>query len=147
MRNFLLMQLPRPSALRPLGADFDRFLYAHVGADGDGGVLTVISALARLGFDPWEQAAILARLPLDKAARALSALLAKLLAASGEPPDLMPLANQLVSLLPRESSRDMPASVLVARLPIGVIRSRWFGPLLFVVCVLLLLAARSLMEP
>ncbi len=91
--------------LQPLGSHFDRFLYAHVGADRHGGLLSVISALARLGVDPWEQAATLARLSVDSAVRELSALLAKLPAIPGESLDPIPLARHLVSLLPHDPLR------------------------------------------
>jgi hypothetical protein len=91
--------------LRPLGSHFDPFLYAHVGADRHGGLLSVISALARLGVDPWEQAATLARLSVDGAVRELSALLARLPAIPGESLDPIILAKRLVSLLPRDPDR------------------------------------------
>jgi hypothetical protein len=92
--------------LLPLGSQFDRFLYADVGADRHGGLLSVISALARLDVDPWEQAALLARLPADGAERELAALLARLPAIPGESLDTVALARQLVSLLPRDPGRS-----------------------------------------
>ena len=46
-----------------LGAEFNDFLFAAIGADAGGTYLTVVSALARLDLDPWAEAAILARLP------------------------------------------------------------------------------------
>jgi hypothetical protein len=91
--------------LLPLGSQFDRFLYAHVGADRHGGLLSVISALARLDVDPWEQAGTLARLPADRAVLALAALLGKLPAGPGEPLDAVTLSRHLVSLLPRDPNR------------------------------------------
>ena len=39
-----------------LGREFDKFLYASVGNDNDGMPLTVLSALARMDVDPWEEA-------------------------------------------------------------------------------------------
>jgi hypothetical protein len=89
------------AALNPLGTDFDRFLYSQVGEDQHGGLLSVVSALARAGVDPWEQAAILARLPVDSAVRMLCALLAKLPAGAGQPVDAIAVATRLVTLLPR----------------------------------------------
>jgi hypothetical protein len=92
---------PQTTALNPLGTDFDRFLYSQVGEDHHGDLLSVVSALARVGVDPWEQAAILARLPVASAARMLAALLAKLPAGPGAPVDSLALATHLVTLLPR----------------------------------------------
>jgi hypothetical protein len=37
-------------------AEFDNFLYASIGADRNGMPLSVLSALARLDLDPWEEA-------------------------------------------------------------------------------------------
>jgi hypothetical protein len=100
-----MTRTPQATALNPLGSDFDRFLYADVGADRHGGLLSVISALARLGLDPWEQAAMLARMPVDAAIRALSALLAGLPATTVAGADTVPLATRLVMLLPRAPRR------------------------------------------
>lgn len=91
----------------PLGKQFDRFLYAQVGDDQRGGVLSVVSALARGGVDPWEQAAILARAPTDSAEQTLYALLMKLPAESGRPADPKAVAIRLVALLPQAASLSM----------------------------------------
>ena len=39
------------------------FLFAEVGSERNGAQLTILSVLARLGKDPWAEAARLARLP------------------------------------------------------------------------------------
>ncbi len=44
----------------PLGSEFDNFLFAPIGVDKNGMVLSVVSALARLDVDPWEEAEELA---------------------------------------------------------------------------------------
>jgi hypothetical protein len=98
------MKPPRHSTvLNPLGSDFDRFLYAEVGDDHRGGQLSVVSALARSGVDPWDEAARLAAMIKEVAARALADLLARLPAGSGQPVDPLSVATRLVSLLPRGS--------------------------------------------
>ena len=43
-------------SFRPLRTDLDRFLFAAVGDEIDGMPLSVISALTRLGLDPWQEA-------------------------------------------------------------------------------------------
>jgi hypothetical protein len=93
------------TALHPLGLDFDGFLYAPVGDDRHGGLLSVISALARVGVDPWDEAASLARLPAQSAVLRLSALLAKLPEGTGKPADPVPVAAHLVTLLPHGPMR------------------------------------------
>ncbi len=136
----------RSGALNPLGSDFDRFLYEQVGADRHGGLLSVISALARLGVDPWEQAAILARLPVDGAVRALAALLARLPAGTGEPVDPIPVATHLVTLLPRAPQRAEPDAAFADQGNVRTVTSLWFKALLGVVFLLLLLGVQRLLE-
>jgi hypothetical protein len=59
------------AALSPLiGPEFDKFLYAPIVEN-----LSVLSALARLDIDPWQEAVSLARMPRDAAAARLSALI------------------------------------------------------------------------
>jgi hypothetical protein len=136
------MTSPRQSAaLRPLGLDFDPFLYAPVGDDQHGGLLSVISALARVGVDPWEQAAMLARLPLDAAVGALSALLEKLPAGSGKPADATHVATRLVALLPNGSTRTTRLTIATAlrtRRSIAITSNRLLTLVLFGIVALLL---------
>jgi hypothetical protein len=40
-----------------LGPEFENFLFAPIGEDSNGMVLSVLSALARLDIDPWQEAA------------------------------------------------------------------------------------------
>jgi hypothetical protein len=51
-----------------LHSDLNDFLFAAVGDEPNGMPLNVISALTRLGMDPWEEAARLAALPKALAA-------------------------------------------------------------------------------
>jgi hypothetical protein len=54
--------------------EFDDFLYAPIGADGGEMPLSVLSALARLDLDPWQEAAELSELPKGTATQRLAAL-------------------------------------------------------------------------
>ena len=139
---------PRQFAvLNPLGVDFDRFLYAPVGDDQQGGLLSVVSALARVGVDPWEQAALLTRMPLDGAVEALSVLLAKLPAGSGRPVDPFPLATHLVSLLPHAAHQSAPpAHAAVSQTGMRTASSRWFMVLLYLGCIVLLVVTQHFMK-
>jgi hypothetical protein len=69
-------------SLRPqyslLNSEFNDFLFARLGEEKTGIELTVLSALTRLGFDPWGEAARLAGLPPHAAARALAKTIALL---------------------------------------------------------------------
>ena len=55
-------------------SEFNEFLYAFVGEEESGIRLTVLSALARIGLDPWREAARLADLPREAATRALATI-------------------------------------------------------------------------
>ncbi len=67
------------AALAPLiGAQFDKFLYAPIREDRNGTPLSVLSALARLDVDPWQEALSLALMPKATAAARLAALIAAL---------------------------------------------------------------------
>ena len=52
-----------PDAFALKNSGLDRFLFAEIGPELNGATLTMLSALARLGFDPWDEAARWARLP------------------------------------------------------------------------------------
>jgi hypothetical protein len=57
------------AALSPLiRPEFDEFLEASIGEDRNGTTLSVLSALARLEVDPWQEATNLARMTREAAA-------------------------------------------------------------------------------
>ena len=89
---------PDPPAGR---AAFEAFLSASIGPDADGSELTVLSALARLGLDPWSEAAHLAALPRDAAAQALALTLAELPPGNRTLADMADIASRLADRLPR----------------------------------------------
>lgn len=85
-------------------SEFNDFLFAFVGEEKSGLQLTVLSALARLGFDPWEEAARLAELPQESATSALTATIAGLPEGDWKASDSRSIATRLVNRLPRRSS-------------------------------------------
>lgn len=98
----------------PDGNNFDRFLYASVGEDRNGYVVTVLSALARLGLDPWQEASELGALSRDVAHNRLSSLLSGF----GDVPALLlehgSKARELAHLLPQDHSQERSRSGLSA---------------------------------
>lgn len=82
-------------------SEFNAFLFAPVGEEKTGLPLTVLSALSRLGIDPWGEAARLASLPVDAAVQALSAAIARLPVGDWKPSDTSTIAARLVAFLPR----------------------------------------------
>ncbi len=90
-----------------LTCQFDDFLYAHVDEGGGTTPLSVLSMLARLDLDPWEEAAKLARLPRAAAAKKLFDFIA---ATSGAPNDAETVSDRLLKLLPsRVDTAVLPA--------------------------------------
>ncbi len=139
------------SALNPLlGPEFDKFLFAPIGEQSNGMLLSVLSALARLDLDPWQEAAKLARLPGKTATERLASLIASLPETSlpdesWAHPDPETSAARLVALLPRQAGIIVsPATALPG---IGAVTgSRAFFhvmSLIFVLSVLFFVAGRQ----
>jgi hypothetical protein len=90
-------------------SEYNPFLFAVVG-EGDRGLpITVLSALTRLGIDPWEEAARLSDLPREVAARALAETISALPRQDPQAPDSEALAARLVNWLPARSAPVIPA--------------------------------------
>jgi hypothetical protein len=97
-----------------LGSEFDAFLFASIGEDKNGMMLSVVSALARLDIDPWQEASSLNGMPVEIATKRLAFLIKKL-------PEMLPvhlesgkIAERLIALLPScsNSRRASPRKTL-----------------------------------
>ena len=86
--------------LNPNPPEFERFLYATVGEDRQGTDVTVVSALSRLGLDPWKEAADLATLNRSAASSQLGKLLSRLSDVPSLTLDNRAVAAKLAALLP-----------------------------------------------
>lgn len=82
-----------------LGSELDAFLFAPIGEEGNGMLLSVVSALARLDVDPRQEAAQLARLPAATATRRLTSLLEALPDTAPARQEPATVAARLVGLL------------------------------------------------
>jgi hypothetical protein len=91
-----------------INSEFNDFLFESLGDAENGAELTVLSALTRLGFDPWAEAARLADLPRETAARALGTALAALPESDWQISDSRAIAARLVGRLPRRGSPIIP---------------------------------------
>ena len=97
-------------------SEFNDFLFAFVGEEKSGQQLTVLSALARLGLDPWGEAARLAGLSRDAATRALTVTIGTLPEGDWEQADAPSIASRLIDLLPnRRSPMTGPAPTSTAK--------------------------------
>jgi hypothetical protein len=92
--------MTQPSRVPMLGRQFDQFLHAPVVQEANGMPLTVLSALARLNIDPWDEAQRLAKLPREAAALALSAVIAALPNGPAAGPNAQAIVARLTALLP-----------------------------------------------
>jgi hypothetical protein len=84
----------------PLDRGFDRFLYASV-LEREELPVSVLSALARQGLDPWHEAIRLAGLPRGQAAHSLSETILRC-GAAASPGAATETAWRLVELLPAQ---------------------------------------------
>jgi hypothetical protein len=88
------------NAYAPVLPEMDTFLFASVGEEEKGIPLSVLSALARLGLDPRNEAVRLSHLKSKAAAGQLGRLLARLPNRPWTPSDIRRIAGKLVELLP-----------------------------------------------
>ena len=99
--------MTRSTSLSPLGSEFDNFLFAPIGEDKNGMLLSVVSALARLDVDPWQEADELARLPREAAIARLASWIAALPEDRRRHPDPGKIAGRLIALLPRQARSNI----------------------------------------
>ncbi len=93
-----------PQAFPSLGPEYEPFLYAVVCDEGNGTSLTMVSAIARTGADPWKEAARIAKLPKAAALEALARMIPDRGGA-----DRVAIADRLFALLPAaRANRNIP---------------------------------------
>ena len=115
------------ASIHALGTEFNDFLFALVGEDRNGMPLSVVSVLARMDLDPWVEAARLADLPAETAARKLAAWLDALSDPALKPAGPDTRAVGLIALLPRRVTHTPPPPVdrtgaVAAARPEGLIK-------------------------
>ena len=96
------MALPAEFSL--LHSEFNGFLFAPIGDQTGGLPLSVLSALTRLGMDPWREAARLSDLPKDLAVAELSGSINRLPRKCWEQSDTQGIAARLIELLPHRGA-------------------------------------------
>jgi len=92
--------MKQSAMLSSRGSEFDAFLFAPIGEEKNGMLLSVLSALARLGLDPWREAAELARMSNQVALQRLTSLIEALPEAPSTRPAPSAISARLVALLP-----------------------------------------------
>jgi hypothetical protein len=92
-------------------SDLNEFLFADVGTEANGMILSVASVLARQGNDPWREAGRLADLPKAEATDSLARMIAGMPRSLWGLPDAIAIAVRLTGLLPARPARG-PARIV-----------------------------------
>lgn len=102
-----------PSVSSPTSI-YNDFLFAPICEEANGMRLSVLSALARLNVDPWEEATHLASMPKVDAERTLVSTLDLVSGRSWKPTEAAVIAARLVRLLPQGSGAPTSAATEIA---------------------------------
>ncbi len=102
-------------------SEYNAFLFAALGEEKTGMQLTDLTALIRLGFDPWQEAARLSGLSKAAAVQALMAAMARLPEGDWNASALPEIAARLVGSLPgRVTPAAPPNPAKPFSLPFGL---------------------------
>ena len=91
-------------------SELNDFLFAFIGEEKSGQELTVLSAFARLGLDPWKEGARLSKLPKEAAIHALATMIADMPGGDWSLSDSRTIAMRLVNFFPRSGSLSARSS-------------------------------------
>lgn len=122
-----------PSASIP-SSRYNDFLFAPICEDANGTRLSVLSALARMDVDPWEEAAKLAAMPKAITQSALISTLELLSGRSWKTPEAEVVAARLIQLLPEGAKAPKAAAGEIAGVR-GQRTSYWLMWLFFAVAI------------
>ncbi|TVP69448.1 MAG: hypothetical protein EA339_14605 [Rhodobacteraceae bacterium] len=93
--------MPTLEDMRQGGTPFDTFLYATLGKDRNDNSVTVLSALARAGMEPWDAASDLAGLTRDEAHSRLDSVLIRFTDVPTLKDNHAAVSRSLIDLLPQ----------------------------------------------
>jgi hypothetical protein len=104
-------------------SDLNTFLYADVGIELNGSNLTMLSVLARLGRDPWAEAARWTNLPKAASIASLAQSIGRMPLSPGALANADVTASRLITLLPvhtKSPRQGISAAVTRSAVPIWV---------------------------
>jgi hypothetical protein len=126
----------RPSVSSPTSR-YDDFLFASICEEANGMRLSVLSALARMNVDPWDEATRLAAMPKAVAERTLVSILDLVSGRKWNPSEAEVVAARLVRLLPQRGDAATIAAADAAR--VGARRTNyWWVWVVFAIAISLL---------
>jgi|SRR5438874_6112211 len=91
-------------------SEYNAFLFASVGEEKSGLQLTVLTALTRLGFNAWDEAARLSDLAKNAAAGELATTIGRLPERDWKASEAEAIAARLVIFLPGRSAIEVPST-------------------------------------
>ena len=121
-----------------LRKDFDDFLFAPVGNDSDGTPVTLLTVLARLGVDPWEEAAELAHLSREPAMQRLASRLEAMPNGPASAADTVTIATRLIALLHRVPTRSASKPEVPLQVKV-LMQSKGINPAFYVLIGLIIM--------
>ncbi|MCW6511902.1 hypothetical protein [Lichenifustis flavocetrariae] len=139
--------MARPAAFASLPPSLNPFLYSGVGTELNGSELTVLSILARLGFDPWIEAGRLVTLPKAVAASWFAERISQMPLTAPALAGAAETASRLVALLPADAQVIRVGSKSEAAGQVDAARTPHWAMLLMVLCALALGAVASSHSP
>jgi hypothetical protein len=96
----MVTEMTRAAAASIQQSQFNDFLFAPIGNEKNGMLLTVLSALARLDVDPWREAASMAQMSTEAATDRMTSLITALPEKPSTVLDPEAIAARLIALLP-----------------------------------------------
>jgi hypothetical protein len=140
MQHISAVKMTSSGSVSVVGSKFNIFLFARVCEDRNDTPLSVLSALARLNLDPWQEAAELAQLPRESATQRLASSIA---AVAGGPPAHLEhgiIAARLIALLPHHGNSEAPAhEPVVDASDVGKFRA---GIYMYAIFIIVMMAAQ-----
>jgi hypothetical protein len=105
--------MPSSDAFAFKNSGLNAFLFAEVGQELNGSPLTILSVLARLGKDPWAEAAKWASMPKAAIIERLTQSISQMPLCPQAFTDARATASRLILLLPSRVAASRPSEALV----------------------------------
>ena len=109
--------MPQSDAFAFKNSGLNAFLFAEVGNEVNGSPLTILSVLARLGMDPWIEAARLTKMPKAALIDSLANSISQMPLSPQALTDARTTATRLVQLLPSQVLSPLKRETMSLRKP------------------------------
>jgi hypothetical protein len=136
--------MPDRDAFAFQNSGLNAFLFAEVGIEQNGSPLTILSTLARLGLDPWAQAAEWARMPKAATIEGLTQSIARMPLGARGLAEARMTAARLMLLLPRQAG---PTAQTSRRTIAGLKMPEWAPVMIFCVVIGVAIVAGTFAAP